>query len=277
LATTQIRLLLVEDHEDFRKVISSILQRHSGLHIIRELADGLEAVREAEKLQPDLILLDIGLPRLNGIEAARRIRKVAPDSKILFLSVLFSPDVVQEALNLGARGYVVKADAGNELRAAVAAVIEGNQYVSSAADHVVRNVRTSGQFSSEDVVASLAPVIQKPEIVRGHPVQFYSDEASFLDDFTCFITNSLNAQNMVIVLATESHRTSLYQSLQARGVDMVAAVEQKRYIPLDVDDSSQTFIVDGAPDPVHCAKSAGNLIVEAAKAAAEMHLHVAVG
>ena len=101
------------------------------LQIVGETSDGLEAVHKAEELQPDLIVLDIGLPTLNGIEAARRIRKLSPESKIVFISQESSADVVQEALALGALGYVVKAHAGSELLAAVEAVLEGRQFVSS--------------------------------------------------------------------------------------------------------------------------------------------------
>lgn len=92
----------------------------------------LDAVRSAEELRPDLILLDIGLPTLNGIAAARRIRKLSPKSKIIFVSQESSPDVVQEALNSGAWGYVVKTQAGTDLLAAVDAVLEGRQFVSAA-------------------------------------------------------------------------------------------------------------------------------------------------
>jgi DNA-binding NarL/FixJ family response regulator len=92
------------------------------LQIVCEVSDGLEAVHKAEELQPDLILLDVGLPSLNGIEAARRIRKVARKSKILFLSQESSADVVQEALGTGAAGHVVKAHAGSELLTAVEAL-----------------------------------------------------------------------------------------------------------------------------------------------------------
>jgi len=91
----------------------------------------LEAVREAQRLQPDLILLDIRLPTLNGIEAARRIHELSPISKIVFVTQESSPDVVQEALGLGALGYVVKTDAGRELIAAVEAVREGRLFVSA--------------------------------------------------------------------------------------------------------------------------------------------------
>jgi len=97
---------------------------------VGKVSDGLEAVRRAEELNPDLILLDIGLPTLNGLEAARQIRKVAPASKIVFLTQETSADVMQEALILGARGYVVKIKAGIDLLAAVEAVLEGRRFVS---------------------------------------------------------------------------------------------------------------------------------------------------
>ena len=100
------------------------------MQIVGEFIDGLEAVRKAEELRPDLIVLDIGLPSLNGIEAARRIRKLCPESEILFVSQESSADVVQEALALGALGYVVKAHAGSELLDAVEAVLQGRQFVS---------------------------------------------------------------------------------------------------------------------------------------------------
>jgi DNA-binding NarL/FixJ family response regulator len=83
------------------------------------------------ELQPDLIVLDIGLPNLNGIEAARRIRKLSPESKILFVSQESSADIVQEALASGALGYIVKAHAGSELLPAVQAILEGRQFVGS--------------------------------------------------------------------------------------------------------------------------------------------------
>ena len=100
---------MVEDYEPFRRFICSTLRKSSELDIVGEVADGLEAVQKAEELRPDLIVLDIGLPSLNGIDAARRIHKLLPKSKMLFVSQESSADVVQEALALGALGYVVKA------------------------------------------------------------------------------------------------------------------------------------------------------------------------
>ena len=117
--------------------LCSTLAKRPELQIIGEVSDGLEAVHKAEELQPDLILLDIGLPTLNGIGDDQRIRKVAPHSKILFVSQESSIDVVQEALALGALGYVVKAHAGGELLVAVEAVLQGGQFVSAGlAGHI---------------------------------------------------------------------------------------------------------------------------------------------
>src|ERR1700746_2766366 len=125
--------------------LCSTLAKRPELQIIGEVSDGLEAVHKAEELQPDLILLDIGLPTLNGIGAAPRIRKVAPHSKILFVSQESSVDVVQEALALGALGYIVKAHAGGELLLAVEAVLQGGQFV-SALDLQVTFPRTRALF-----------------------------------------------------------------------------------------------------------------------------------
>ncbi len=109
----------------------STIGTESDLRIICEVSDGLEAVQKAGELKPDLILLDIELPTLNGIDAARQILKVSPQSKILFVSQESSADVVLEGLALGALGYLVKVDAGGELLAAVRAVLEDRQFVSS--------------------------------------------------------------------------------------------------------------------------------------------------
>jgi len=129
-SASSVRVLVVEDFEPLRQFIRSMLQKRRELQVSCEVSDGLEAVQKAEELQPDLIVLNIGLPTLDGIEAARRIRKLSPKSKILFLSQESSADVVQKALSVG-EGHVFKARAGSELLAAVEAVLTGRQFVSS--------------------------------------------------------------------------------------------------------------------------------------------------
>ena len=118
-----VRVLIAEDFPPFRQFVCSMLAGKSDLRIIEEVSDGVEAVQKPAELKPDLILLDIGLPTMNGIEAARRIRALVPVSKIIFLSQESSADVIEEALNTGARGYVVKAQAASQLLAAIDAAI----------------------------------------------------------------------------------------------------------------------------------------------------------
>ena len=125
-----VRVLVVEDFEPFRRFIRNLLGKMPSLQIIGEVSDGLEAGREAEELQPDLILMDVGLPMLNGIAAARRIRTLSPKSKIIFVTQQHDPDVVREALNVGAKGYVAKTRTAIDLPAAVDAVLDGGQFVS---------------------------------------------------------------------------------------------------------------------------------------------------
>ena len=136
--TAQIRILVVDDFEPYRCSICSIIRQRPDLTILAEVQDGLEAVRQAEILQPDVILLDIGLPLLNGIEAARQIRKVAPTARIIFLTQESSAEVVHEALDLGAWGYVIKAQAGTDLLAAVEAIVQGGTFVSAGLNGYTR-------------------------------------------------------------------------------------------------------------------------------------------
>ena len=122
-----VQILVVDDYEPFRRFLHRKLQSRPELQIVSEASDGVQAVRKAEELQPDLILLDIGLPKLNGIEAARQIRKSAPQSRIIFVSQESSPDIAEEALSLGTCGYVVKSKAEHDLLATVDAVLECRQ------------------------------------------------------------------------------------------------------------------------------------------------------
>jgi len=126
-----IRVLLVDDFAPWRREVCSLLKGQTELQIFGEVGDGFEAVQKAQELKPDLILLDIGLPNLDGLEAARRIRRVAPDTKIVFLTQNNDKDVVRAALSTGAQGYVLKADAGAELLTAVARILGGGDFVSS--------------------------------------------------------------------------------------------------------------------------------------------------
>ena len=124
-----LRTLVVDDHEELRKLLRSILQEKTDCVVIGEASDGLQAIEQAKELQPDLILLDLSLPKLNGMEAGRRIRKLSPQSKIVFHSQDPSPEIAQGALRLGAAGYLLKSDA-TELPLAVDAIFQNKVFVS---------------------------------------------------------------------------------------------------------------------------------------------------
>ena len=126
---TVFRVLIVDDFEPWRRVVRWMLHYFAEWQIVGEASDGVEGVRKTEELQPDIILLDIGLPKLNGIDAAEPILNVAPHSKIVFLSVELCPELVQGALRTGAHGYVVKSDAASDLLIAMSTVMNGQRFV----------------------------------------------------------------------------------------------------------------------------------------------------
>ena len=266
--TAPIRVLVVEDYEPWQQFVSTTLQKQPELNIIGQVSDGLEAVQLAQQLQPDLILLDIGLPSLNGIEVARRIRQVSPLSKILFVSENRSPDVGQEALRTGASGYVVKSDAANELLPAVKALLKGQRFVSaSLAGHDfadARHERVVDQVGKKEVTLPFAP--EKVEVNGCHQADFYPDDASLVDGFARFVETALENGSAVTLIATESHRASLLQKLKAHVRDVDALIGQGRYTSLDVIEALRTVTgSNGLPDPVRCAKVLGDLIAHAAR------------
>jgi DNA-binding NarL/FixJ family response regulator len=126
-----VRILVVDDHATVRRSVCALLRADPAFEVICDVADGIQAVERAEELQPDVVVLDITMPGMDGFEAARRVRKVAPTAEILFLSQHDTIETIRQALRIGARGYVVKSDAASELVAAVRAVSEKKQYVSA--------------------------------------------------------------------------------------------------------------------------------------------------
>ena len=267
MPASSIRILVAEDYLPFRRFLASIVQNRPGLEVICEVADGLEAAEKAGELRPELVLLDVGLPRLNGIEAARQIRSLSPYSIILFVSQESSADIAKAALETGARGYVVKADVGRELIAALDAVLRGETYVSKSL--VGRDPRNVSDGSARDRV-EMHPGLalhrqQGLQDKRRHEVGFYFDDRSLLDGFTHFLGSALKSGNAAIVMATEQRRDKILARLHSYGLDMSSAIQQGRYTALDNAEALSTFMVNGLPDPVQFYRVAGDLITRTAK------------
>jgi DNA-binding NarL/FixJ family response regulator len=155
---SMIRVLVVDDFADWRRYLLDRLGEDRRVHIVGVASDGLDAVLKAEELQPDVIVLDIGLPQLDGIRAARQISWVAPESRIIFLSQEDDFDMMRAALSAGGFAFVAKSDADCELLLAVEAVTLGKTFVgrrlaAHALNHV-EDLQTAGQFPREERFAS---------------------------------------------------------------------------------------------------------------------------
>jgi DNA-binding NarL/FixJ family response regulator len=207
-----LRILVVEDHARFRHLICAALQRRAEFQTI-EAADGLEALQKADELQPDLILLDISMPKMHGFEVARRIRRLAPRARLLFLTHESSSEIVRTALSLGAHGYVQKLSAATDLLPAIDAVFAGQRFVS-------RGV--------------VLPEADAP-VPRRHEILFCPDDQAVVDGVVRCVAAALGTEDAAIVVVTELHRTHLLQDVRARGVDIDGAIARGTCLFFDAD------------------------------------------
>src|SRR5438045_9058921 len=131
------RILIADDHEVVRKGLMALLQAQPDWQVCGEAADGREAVDKAQQLKPDVVILDIGMPSLNGLEATRQILKINPQARVLILTLHDSDQVVREVLNAGTRGFLLKTDAARDLVAAVEALRRDKTYFTSKVSAMV--------------------------------------------------------------------------------------------------------------------------------------------
>lgn len=252
-----VTVLVVDDYEPFRRFIRTELADPK-FRIVEEASDGFQAVRDAEELQPDLILLDLGLPQLNGMEAAARITKVAPRSKILFLSQEGSSDVVQAALSVGALGYVHKSRAHGDLLLAIESVLSGRQFVSASLEMLQ------------------APNGANAPSPNRHGVEFYSKDATLVESVTGFIAPALRNHDAAIVIATDSHRAGFVQKLKEQGLDVDDAVRRGTYVSLDASELLSRIMVNGLPDGVRFFNGLSDLTTSVLEAADTKQPRVAI-
>jgi len=179
---------------------------------VAEASDGLEAIQKIEELQPDLMLLDISMPKLNGMDVARRARTLTPTAKILFFSIESDPHVVREALHLGA-GYIHKPRLERDLLPAVNAVLGGGRFISSGLN--------IGEGT--DGHARLR-----------HEILFCRDDAAALDGLARFIAAALNSGDAALVVVTKSHQEGLLQRLRAQS-NIDGAIQRETFVTLDAD------------------------------------------
>jgi CheY-like chemotaxis protein len=248
------RVLVVEDHERFRRVICGLLRQRPDMLIVGEAADGLDAIRQAEALRPDVVVLDIGLPTLSGFEVARRLRTVIPQAKLMFVTVESSFEIVEQAFIRGAHGYVYKPRAQRDVLPVLEAIMRGGRFVSGGLERIAEG----------DSLAS-----------HRHHVLFCSSDAVLVEGFSRFIAGELREGNAVITLATEAHHQSLQRNLQASHVDLVLAIRQKRYVPVSISELLTKVMVNGWPDSTRFLEATEHLMTDAALRATSQYAKVA--
>jgi DNA-binding NarL/FixJ family response regulator len=242
-----VSILIVDDYPPFRQLVRMALQMRTDFRIVAEATDGMEAVQSALAYQPDLILLDINLPQLNGIEASRQIHSLAPHSKILLLTQESSPSFISQAFHFGVAGYVQKARAFDELIPAI--------------DSVLRRIRFVGSGLG-DVYSYSKDIADTPQ----HQVQFYSDDAVLLESFSRHVAAGLRAGDTAFVVATKSHLDALAHWLRREGFDLDSAMQQGTYVAVDAPMAVSNFMVGDLPDPTRFSER-GKAFAELAESA----------
>lgn len=192
-----IRILLADDHGVMRAGLRAMLEAEPGVEVVAEAADGKEALYLAGQHQPDIVILDIGMPGLDGIEATRRLKERSPQSKVLILSMYEEESLLREAIKAGAAGYVIKRAAEEELIAAIQAVSRGDMYIHPAVTRLLVKDLSSEVNLQKSSLDKLTP---RELEVMGYIVRGY--------------TNRQTAEALFISVRTvEGHRASLLGKL----------------------------------------------------------------
>ena len=167
-----MNILIADDHELLRRGIKSIIEAHPGWTICGEAGTGREAVAQAEKFKPDAVVMDVSMPKLNGLEAARQIRKVSPQTAILILSVHYSDQLIHDLVEIGVRGYVVKSDSDRHLVTALEAFAQHKTFFTPKATEVLLANSTNGRAPGAEKSSGSRLTPREREVVallsKGH-------------------------------------------------------------------------------------------------------------
>jgi DNA-binding NarL/FixJ family response regulator len=230
--TAAFRVLIADDFDLWRRRVRSALQDQARWCVIGEACDGLDVVQKAHALEPDVIVLDVGMPTLNGVEAARRIRAHDPKVKILFLSEHRASDVVQAGLRAGGDGYVLKVDAGKDLLRALETIAGGGQFISKS---------LARESAHDETRASSQPA-------RCHTAAFYSDDLLLFDEFAHSLEQGLAHGHACIAITTQRGLQRIGRVLEGRGLLIGRAIREGRYRLFDADEQAAAIMASGRLD-----------------------------
>lgn len=200
---SELRILVADDHEVVRQGVRALLETRPGWKVCDEAYDGRDAVEKAAKSLPDVVILDIGMPGLNGFEAARQIRKASPKSEVLILTMHESEQIVREVLASGARGYVLKSDAGRDLVTAVDALSRHNTFFTTSVAEMVLQKYLEGKQGVETKEPSTLTPREREVVQLLAEGKSNKEVASTLD---------------ISVKTAETHRTNIMRKLDCHSM-----------------------------------------------------------
>ena len=244
-----VRVLIVEDFAQWRRELRGLLEGNAGLKVVGEAETGIEAIQQAADLAPDLMLLDLCLPLLNGIDVAKRIFGFAKPPRIIFVSENRSREIAQQAFRAGVSGYVVKSNVQSELLRAIDAVLEGRRFVSE------------GLHTDSSLVHAYD---EHPRVGAGlevnsffgagyrHEVAFYENDADLEAGFAEYARATIQAQKAVLVIASETHGKNIFRQLMGKGIDLEELIAVGRYHQMEARAVLSKVIVNHSPDPLCC-------------------------
>jgi DNA-binding NarL/FixJ family response regulator len=202
---TPLRLLVVDDHAVVRRGVRALLESRPDWEVCGEAADGQEAIRKAAELKPDIVVLDISLPGLNGLEATSRILKESPESEVLILTMHHSEELAQQVIKAGARGYVLKSDADQSLVAAVERLSQHQTFFTSRVAEFVTEAGVRGENTRHVVEDPSRRMTSRERQI----VQLVAEARS---------TKEVASQLGISVKTVEAHRTNVMRKLRIRSV-----------------------------------------------------------
>jgi DNA-binding NarL/FixJ family response regulator len=197
-----LRILIADDHDLLRRGVKALLQSHPGWEICGEAHTGREAVAKAQELRPDIAILDVSMPDLNGVDAARRIRKESPDTEILILSVHYSDQLIRDILEAGVRGYIVKSDSDRDLIIAVETLANHKPFLTPRATEVMLTNFKEGRMRTSETPTTAGDRLTSRE---REIVQLLAEGKSSKE-----VASSL----CISVKTAETHRANIMRKLQ---------------------------------------------------------------
>ena len=212
-----MRILVADDHDIVRRGLKQLLTAQPGWSVVAEAKNGREAVALAEQHKPDIVVMDISMPELNGLEAARRIRKTLPKTQMVILTLHFSDQLVHDIVDAGARAYIMKSDADRDLVAAVEAVARGRSFFTPGATEMVLT-----EFRKRD---------EKPEIPRTFRGRLTSREREIVQ----LLAEGKSSKEVAVALGisvktAETHRANIMRKLGIHSVSELARYAVKNQI-----------------------------------------------